>query len=201
MILGGFLPSLVCDGAQSSQSRQCCTYEFLTSRGIVTTNGNGDLSGTLRSSCIQKAVPSTRPTSSPVPCKPFSAVPSIRSEVPKHARCWSICPVIFAFGDQHIADDDNCWMFHRVTPNGATIATHSSITIQMVIKRINAFWMIRFSEIDPALAKHMQNERRLIDGKDHAFSGEELRAMSMGLFSGTRARWGSSSPIGRQNRR
>ncbi|MGI9354412.1 MAG: hypothetical protein ACR2PF_04525 [Rhizobiaceae bacterium] len=74
-------------------------------------------------------------------------------------------------------------MFHRVTPNGATIATHSSITIQMVIERINAFWMIRFSEIDPALAKRMQNEKRLIDGKDHPFSGEELRAMSTGLFS------------------
>lgn len=112
---------------------------------------------------------------------------TIKTEVPKHAVCWSICPLIFAFGDQRIADDETSWMFHRVTPDAATIATHSSITIQMVTEKINAFWMRRFSKIDPKLAKRMQDEQWLIDGKDHAFSGRELRAMAMGLFTERRS--------------
>ena len=66
---------------------------------------------------------------------------SIQTEVTKHAVWWSICPLIFAFGDHRIADDDTSWMFHRVTPDAATIATHSSITFQMVIERINAYWI------------------------------------------------------------
>jgi len=108
---------------------------------------------------------------------------TIRTEVPENGECWSVCPLIFAFGDRRMADDESSWLIHRVTPDVATIATHSSITTQMVTEKINAFWMRRFSQIDPKFAKRMQDEQWLIDGEDHAFSGEELRKISMGLFS------------------
>jgi len=106
-----------------------------------------------------------------------------KTAVPKLAVCWSICPLIFAFGDQRIADDETSWMFHRVTPDAATIATHCSITIQMVTENINAFWMRRFSKIDPKMAMLIQDEQWLFEDEDHAFSGRELRTIGDGFFS------------------
>jgi ATP-dependent protease ClpP protease subunit len=108
---------------------------------------------------------------------------TITTSLPEHGICWSICPLIIAFGDQRIAHEDTSWMFHRVSPDVETIATHSSITIQQVIEKINAFWMKRFSVIDPKLAQRMQDEKWLLDGKDYAFSGREIRRLGDGFVS------------------